>query len=92
MTVQDLTPNSQDTSAFYLGSIYEVLADPKVARASVSSPALPPPFSPPRNQAGIESGGFLFQPGSCMPAYNMQPKQFSNLSPIVAVAGFAGRA
>ena len=46
MTVQDLKPNSQDTSAFYLGNIYEVLADPNAARASPV--AKPPPFSRPR--------------------------------------------
>ena len=46
MTVQDLRPNSQDTSAFYLGNIYEFLADPNVTRASPV--AKPPPFSRPR--------------------------------------------
>ncbi|KAF8460574.1 hypothetical protein DFH94DRAFT_805739 [Russula ochroleuca] len=49
VSVQDLRPNSQDTSAFYLGNIYEVLADPNITRASILSPlAKPPPFSPPR--------------------------------------------
>ena len=46
MTVQDLRPNSQDTSAFYLGNIYEVLADPNVTRTTPL--AKPPPFSRPR--------------------------------------------
>ncbi|KAH9998244.1 hypothetical protein BJV77DRAFT_1156550 [Russula vinacea] len=32
VTVQDLRPNSQDTSAFYLGNIYGVLADPNIFR------------------------------------------------------------
>ncbi|KAF8477700.1 hypothetical protein DFH94DRAFT_694514 [Russula ochroleuca] len=50
VTVQDLWPNGQDTSAFHLGNIYEVLADsdPNVTRASNPFPAKPPPFSPPR--------------------------------------------
>ena len=49
MTIPDLKPSSQDTSAFYLGKIYEVLADPNVTSSSIpSSVANPPPFSPPR--------------------------------------------
>ena len=46
MTVQDLRPDFQETSAFYLGNIYDVLADPNVTRASPV--AKPPPFSRPR--------------------------------------------
>ena len=50
MTIPDLKPSSQDTSAFYLGKIYEVLADPNVTGASIpSSVDNPPPFSPPRS-------------------------------------------
>ncbi|KAH9987827.1 hypothetical protein BJV77DRAFT_1070393 [Russula vinacea] len=45
VTVQDLRPNSQDTSAFYLGNIYEVLADPNVTRAPTPSPIAKPPRS-----------------------------------------------
>ncbi|KAF8475241.1 hypothetical protein DFH94DRAFT_609620, partial [Russula ochroleuca] len=60
VTVQDLRPNSQDTSAFYLGTIYEVLADPNVTRASIPSPvAKPPPFSPPRYAVWVNSLWFL---------------------------------
>ena len=60
MTVQDLRPNSQDTSAFYLGNIYEVLADPNVTRAPTPSPiAKPPPFSPPRYAVWVNSLWFL---------------------------------
>ena len=56
MTVQDLRPNSQDTSAFYLGNIYELLADPNVTRSSVPSPfAKPPPFSPPTYAIWVNS-------------------------------------
>ena len=50
VTVQDLRPNSQDTSAFYLGNIYEVLADSNITRSPTPSPiAKPPAFSPSRN-------------------------------------------
>ena len=60
VTVQDLRPNSQDTSAFYLGNIYEVLADPNATRASLPSPpAKPPPFSPPRYAIWVNSLWFL---------------------------------
>ena len=60
MTVQDLRPNSQDTSAFYLGNIYQVLADPNVTRASIPSPvAKPPAFSPPRYAVWVNSLWFL---------------------------------
>ena len=60
MTVPDLKPNSQDISAFYLGTIYEVLADPNTTRASIPSPvAQPPPFSPPRYAIWVNSLWFL---------------------------------
>jgi hypothetical protein len=59
VTVQDLRPNSQDTSAFYLGNIYGVLADPNTTRASVPSPAKPPPFSRPRYAVWVNSLWFL---------------------------------
>jgi hypothetical protein len=60
VTVQDLRPNSQDTSAFYLGNIYGVLADPNATRASIPPPvAIPPPFSPPRYAVWVNSLWFL---------------------------------
>ena len=60
VTVQDLRPNSQDTSAFYLGNIYEVLADPNVTRPSTPSPvAKLPPFSRPRHAVWVNSLWFL---------------------------------
>ncbi|KAH9971548.1 hypothetical protein BGW80DRAFT_1320914, partial [Lactifluus volemus] len=33
--VQDLRPNPQDTSAFYLANIYQLLANPNVSRVSI---------------------------------------------------------
>jgi hypothetical protein len=64
VSVQDLRvkPESQDTSAFYLASIYQVLADPNVTapRPSVlSTVATPPPFSPPRYAVWVNSLWFL---------------------------------
>ena len=59
MTVQDLRPNSQDTSAFYLGNIYEVLADSNATRASIPPVAKPPLFSPPRYAVWVNSLWFL---------------------------------
>ena len=60
LTVPDLRPNSQDTSTFYLGNIYEVLADPNATRASIPSPVVkPPPFSPPRYAVWVNSLWFL---------------------------------
>src|ERR1700761_3128745 len=59
MAVQDLRPNSQDTSAFYLGNIYGVLADPNVTRASTPSIVTPRPSSPPRYAVWVNSLWFL---------------------------------
>ncbi|KAF8471366.1 hypothetical protein DFH94DRAFT_637091, partial [Russula ochroleuca] len=60
VTIQDLRPNSQDTSAFYLGNIYEVLADLNIQRASILFPvAQPPPFSPPRYAVWVNLLWFL---------------------------------
>ncbi|KAH9971434.1 hypothetical protein BGW80DRAFT_1460688 [Lactifluus volemus] len=48
VTFQDLSPNPQDRSAFYLENIYklQLLEDSNTSRPSV--PAQPPPFSPPK--------------------------------------------
>ncbi|KAH9971380.1 hypothetical protein BGW80DRAFT_1174600, partial [Lactifluus volemus] len=60
VSVQDLRPNSQDTSAFYLKNIYRLLADPNISRAAIlASPAEPPPFSPPRYAIWVNSLWFL---------------------------------
>jgi Family of unknown function (DUF6535) len=56
VTVQDLRPNSQDTSSFYLGNIYDVLADPNATRTSIANPT---PFSPPRYAIWVNSLWFL---------------------------------
>ena len=60
VTVQSLIPNSQDISAFYLGNIYGILADPNTTRASTPPPiAKPTPFSPPRSAIWVNSLWFL---------------------------------
>jgi hypothetical protein len=60
VTVQDLRPNSQDTSAFYLGNIFELLADPNATRTLIpSSVSKPPPFSPPGYAIWVNSLWFL---------------------------------
>jgi Family of unknown function (DUF6535) len=60
VSIQDLRPNSQDTSAFYLANIYQVLADPTQPQASTPSTlATPPPFSPPRYAIWVNSLWFL---------------------------------
>jgi len=60
--MQDLRPNSQDTSAFYLKNIYEIFADPNVTSISVIATrglVKPPAFSPPRYAVWVNSLWFL---------------------------------
>jgi hypothetical protein len=60
VTVQYLVPNGQDTSAFYLRNIYQVLADPNTTRTPILLPfAEPPPFSPPTYAIWVNSLWFL---------------------------------
>jgi Family of unknown function (DUF6535) len=49
VSIQDLKPNPQDTSNFYLANIYTHLAGSSASPASIPSSNLaePPPFSPP---------------------------------------------
>ncbi len=56
ISIQDIRPNSQDTSAFYLANIYQLLADPNRSNISLSSP---PPFSPPTYAVWVNSLWFL---------------------------------
>ena len=57
MTIQDIYPNSQDTSNFYLENIYQLLADPN--RSNFSLPSPPPPFSPPTYAVWVNALWFL---------------------------------
>jgi len=60
VSVQDLRPNSQDISAFYLENIYQLLADPDLPRpTNPSTMAKPPPFSPPVHAVWVNTLWFL---------------------------------
>ncbi|KAH9972332.1 hypothetical protein BGW80DRAFT_1173324, partial [Lactifluus volemus] len=60
VSVQDLKPNPQDTSVFYLGNIYQLLADPNISRASIlATQVQPPTFSPPKSAVLVNSLWFL---------------------------------
>ncbi|KAH9018848.1 hypothetical protein EDB85DRAFT_2279225 [Lactarius pseudohatsudake] len=59
VTVQDIRPNPQDTSNFYLANLYQAtLADPG-SNISASLPASPPQFSPPKYAVWVNTLLFL---------------------------------
>ncbi|KAH9959201.1 hypothetical protein BC827DRAFT_1110682, partial [Russula dissimulans] len=58
-SLQDLRPNSQDTSAFYLKNIYQILGTPNASASIPTSLAHPPPFSPPRYAIWVNSLWFF---------------------------------
>jgi len=61
VSVQDLKPNSQDISAFYLANIYQILADSNGSQVLIP-PSLPNPsipFSPPTSAIWVNSLWFL---------------------------------
>ncbi|KAH9980789.1 hypothetical protein BJV74DRAFT_981447 [Russula compacta] len=57
--IQDLRPNSQDQSAFYLEKMYQLQADPNVSRPLTTSVVQPPAFSPPGYAIWVNSLWFL---------------------------------
>jgi hypothetical protein len=57
VSIQDLKPNSQDTSAFYLANIYQILADVNVSLPPAL--ATPPQFSPSFPAIWVNSLWFL---------------------------------
>jgi hypothetical protein len=60
VSVQDLKANPQDTSAFYLRNIQQLLANPNVSRASIlATPSDPPPFSPSKSAIWVNCLWFL---------------------------------
>jgi Family of unknown function (DUF6535) len=62
VTVPELKPNPQDTSAFYLENIYknQLLSDSNVSRPSIAiTPVTPPTFSPPKYIVWVNSLLFL---------------------------------
>jgi hypothetical protein len=59
-SVQDLRPDKEDTSAFYLRNIFQLLADPNVPPSSIPSALpTPPTFSPPIWAIWVNSLWFL---------------------------------
>ncbi|KAH9168320.1 hypothetical protein EDB89DRAFT_1589306 [Lactarius sanguifluus] len=56
VSIQDIRPNPQDTSNFYLANIYQTLANPNI---SSSLPTSPPPFSPPNYAVWVNALLFL---------------------------------
>jgi hypothetical protein len=60
VSMQDLKPNFQRTSAFYLENIFQVLGNPNSSQISAPYPLIPPPvFSPPRYAILVNSLWFL---------------------------------
>jgi hypothetical protein len=57
VSVQDLLPNPQDTTTFYLANIYQLLADPNAA-VPLPLPS-PPAFSPPKYAIWVNALWFL---------------------------------
>ena len=57
VSIQDIRPNAQDTSNFYLANIYQAIADPN--QANISLPSSPPPFSPPNYAIWVNALWFL---------------------------------
>ncbi|KAH9011969.1 hypothetical protein EDB83DRAFT_348387 [Lactarius deliciosus] len=58
VSIQDIRPNPQDTSNFYLANIYHSLAN-SGSNISTSLPASPPPFSPPNYAMWVNALLFL---------------------------------
>ena len=60
MTISDLRPNSQDTSAFYLQQMYLLFAHMNASPSSIPVTVIQPPaFSPPRYAVWVNSLWFL---------------------------------
>ncbi|KAH9057260.1 hypothetical protein EDB87DRAFT_1812171, partial [Lactarius vividus] len=59
VSIQDIRPNPQDTSNFYLANIYQTLADPNGSNISSSIPASPPQFNPPDYAVWVNTLWFL---------------------------------
>ncbi|KAI9431317.1 hypothetical protein H4582DRAFT_1885101, partial [Lactarius indigo] len=56
VSIQDIRPNPQDTSNFYLANIYQTAANPNL---STSLPSSPPLFSPPNYAVWVNSLWFM---------------------------------
>ncbi|KAH9017481.1 hypothetical protein EDB83DRAFT_186726 [Lactarius deliciosus] len=56
VSIQDIRPNPQDTSNFYLANIYQTVSNPN---QSSTLPTSPPPFSPPNYAIWVNSLWFM---------------------------------
>ena len=56
MSIQDILPNPQNTSNFYLANIQQALTDPN---SNLTLPSSPPPFSPPTYGIWVNTFWFL---------------------------------
>ncbi|KAH9057254.1 hypothetical protein EDB87DRAFT_1833270 [Lactarius vividus] len=59
VSIQDIRPNPQDTSNFYLANIYHTVSDPNRSNISSSLPTSPPTFSPPNYAVWVNSLWFM---------------------------------
>ncbi|KAH9053029.1 hypothetical protein EDB87DRAFT_1691245 [Lactarius vividus] len=59
VSIQDIRPNPQDTSNFYLANIYQTVADPNRSNDSSSLPTSPPSFTPPNYAVWVNALWFL---------------------------------
>ncbi|KAH9067574.1 hypothetical protein EDB87DRAFT_8437 [Lactarius vividus] len=59
VSIQDIRPNPQDTSNFYLSNIYQIIADPNRSNISSPLPPTPPPFIPPNYAVWVNGLWFL---------------------------------
>ncbi|KAH9055326.1 hypothetical protein EDB87DRAFT_1567519, partial [Lactarius vividus] len=61
VSIQDLRPNSQDTTAFYLANIYQLLADANGSQVSIPSTLSNPAssFTPPKYAIWVNTLWFL---------------------------------
>ncbi|KAF8260506.1 hypothetical protein EI94DRAFT_1610596, partial [Lactarius quietus] len=55
VSIQDIQPNSQDISNFYLANIYQTVSDPNRSNISSALPTSPPAFSPPNYAVWVNS-------------------------------------
>ncbi|KAH9053307.1 hypothetical protein EDB87DRAFT_1690540 [Lactarius vividus] len=59
VSIQDIRPNPQDISNFYLANIYQTIANPNQSNISSFLPSSPPPFSPPNYAVWVNALWFM---------------------------------
>ncbi|KAH9054814.1 hypothetical protein EDB87DRAFT_1795666, partial [Lactarius vividus] len=65
ISIQDLRPNPQDTSNFYLENIYQTITNPNRSSISTLDPSSPRPFSPPSYAIWV-NGLWFFSLANCI--------------------------